>query len=220
MKNFLRIMCLVLIALFMMPEDADAQRRRKKKKKKKKKTEQVDKVDWRQKLWYGAGGTLNFGGNNFASEFAIGITPMVGYKVNNWWSFGPRFEATVNTGRFDLGLVEITRLNTFDYGVGVFTRAKSPFGLYAHLEYFLRNDEFPLNQDGTRLVGNQFPRIDTNDKIETGRELEDAAYIGIGYNSAGFSKWGYEIQLNYNLLAPEDIVQLPLDLRVGLTYNF
>ena len=207
----------------MLPEDADAQRRRKKKKKKKKKkTEQVDKssIDWRQKLWYGAGGTLNFGGNNAASEFAIGITPMVGYKINNWFSVGPRFEATVNTGRYDLGFVEITKLNTFDYGVGAFTRAKSPFGIYGHLEYFLRNEEFPLNQDGNRLVGNQFPKIDANDNIETGREFDAAAYIGIGYNSAGFSKWGYEIQLNYDLLAPEDIVQLPIDLRVGLTYNF
>ncbi len=220
MKNVLKITLLLLVALMMMPDDAMAQRRKKKKKKKKTEQKMDSGFQWQRDLWFGAGGTLNFGGNNFAREFIIGITPMVGYKVTPWLSAGPRFEVTYNTGRYDLGNGEITTLNMVDYGAGLFARAKSPFGIYAHVEYFVQGDEFPLNTAGTRLIGNDLPSIDLNGKIETDRESIDAAFIGLGYNSSGFSKWGYEIQLNYNVLAPEDTVNLPIDLRFGVTYNF
>lgn len=214
MKKLVRISLLLLIALFMMPDDADAQRRRKKKKKKKKaKTEQKSErsgANFQDKLWYGAGGTLNFGANQLGNEFTIGLSPMVGYKITPWFSAGPRLEGTIATGRYDDGRGGVVKLNAFDYGAGVFTRVKSPFGIYGHLEYFVRSDEF---------YDNGAP--DANNKLPTSRESINAAYIGLGYNSQnGFSKWGYEIQLNYNLLAPEDTINLPIDLRFGLTYNF
>lgn len=217
MKNVFKISILILIALFMMPEDMDAQNygKRRKKKKKKKKTEKVDErrssgFDWKEKLWFGAGGTLGFGGNELGNTFAIGISPMVGYKFTPWLSAGPRLEANVVSGRFNVSTNEILKLNEFDYGAGVFARARTPFGLYGHIEYFVRSDE---QWDGG------FP-ADGN-KLPTFRENVTAAYVGAGYNSQnGFSKWGYEIQLNYNLLAPENTVNLPIDLRFGLTYNF
>jgi len=225
MKKLVRISLLLLIALFMMPEDADAQRRRKrKKKKKKKKTEQTSDYRLQDHLWYGAGGTLNFANSQFGNEFVIGLTPMVGYKVTPWLSAGPRLELTYNTGRFDIG--NIVGYNAVDYGAGLFARAKSPFGIYLHTEYFVLNDqclsdgdicqvESPNNFRGERLD----PEDDT--RLLTKRVNRDAAYIGLGYNSQnGFSKWGYEIQLNYNVLAPENSVNLPIDLRFGLTYNF
>jgi len=210
MKKLIRISLLLLIAIFMMPEDADAQRRRKKKKKKKKKTEKTSEYRLQDHLWYGAGGTLNFGSNSLGNEFTIGLSPMVGYKITPWFSAGPRLEATVTTGRYDTGGGSVVKLNAFDYGGGLFTRVKSPFGIYGHLEYFVRSDEF---------YNNGFP--DANNNLPTERETSNAAYIGLGYNSQnGFSKWGYEIQLNYNVLAPENTVNLPIDLRFGLTYNF
>ena len=211
MKKLVRISLLLLIALFMMPDDADAQRRRKKKKKKKKKkTEQTSDYRLQDHLWYGAGGTLNFQGSNFGNVFAIGITPMVGYKITPWLSAGPRLELTYIMLREDFGNSRIVTGNQVDYGAGVFTRLKSPFGIYGHLEYFVKNDEY--------ISGNP---VGNENKYQTDRELVNAAYIGLGYNSKnGFSKWGYEIQLNYDVLAPENTVNLPIDLRVGLTYNF
>jgi len=211
MKKLIRISLLLLIAVFMMPDDVDAQRRRKrKKKKKKKKIEQKSDYRLQDHLWYGAGGTLNFQGSTFGNVFSIGITPMVGYKITPWFSAGPRLELTYTTLREDFGGGTIITGNQVDYGAGLFSRIKSPFGIYAHLEYFVRNDEF--------ISGNPLP---SETKYQTDRELVNAAYIGLGYNSQnGFSKWGYEIQLNYNVLAPENTVNLPIDLRFGLTYNF
>lgn len=232
MKNVFKISILILIALFMMPEDMDAQnygKRRKKKKKKKAKTEKVDErnssgFDWKEKLWFGAGGTLNFAGNEIGNEFIIGLTPMVGYKIQPWLSVGPRLELTYNTGRFDLG--NIVGYNAVDYGAGVFLRVKSPFNVYLHTEYFLLNDQ--CLSDGTicsiespnNFTGVRLDPEDTSNLL-TKRVTRDAMYIGLGYNSQnGFSKWGYEIQLNYDILAPETTTTLPIDLRFGLTYNF
>ncbi len=210
----------------MLPEDMDAQRRRKKKKKKKKKTEQKadNAINWQERLWYGAGGSLNFGGTNQQSEFTIGLSPMVGFKINKWFSAGPRAELSYTSGRVDFGFSNIITYNQLDYGGGLFARAKSPFGIYAHTEYILRGDECLTDQNGICAIENPSRfggvQITLDDKLETKRLFRDSYYVGVGYNSSGFSKFGYEIQLNYDLLAPEDVVNLPIDLRVGFTYNF
>jgi len=227
MKNVLRISVLVLIALFMLPGDADAQRYgKKKKKKKKKKTEQKSESSFnlQDRLWYGASGTLRFGGTNSQNEFSIGISPMVGYKFNNWLSAGPRAELSYTSGRVDFGFSNIITYNQFDYGGGLFARAKSPFGIYFHTEYIVLGDECLTDQNGICAIENPSRfggvQITLDDTLETKRLTRDSYLIGLGYNSAGFSKFGYEIQLNYDLLAPDDVVSLPIDLRVGLTYNF
>ena len=213
----------------MLPEDADAQRRRKKKKKKKKKakTEQKATIPFKDRLWYGAGGTLNFGSSQDISSFTIGLFPMVGYKFNNWFSVGPRIEAAATLNRYDLRNIlpvdEITQSNTFDYGAGIFARTKSPFGIYGHFEYFVRNDQFEINTNSQRLRldGTDFPQVNLDDNsVAKIREVGSSFLIGAGYNSSGFSKFGYEIQLNYDLLAPEDTVNIPINIRFGLTYNF
>jgi len=228
MKNVLRISVLVLIALFMLPGDADAQRygKKKKKKKKKKKTEQKSEnsINFQDRLWYGAGGTLNFGGTNTQSEFTIGLSPMVGYKFNNWFSAGPRIETAYTSGRVDFGFSNIVTYTQFDYAGGLFARAKSPFGIYAHTEYLVRSDQCLTDQNGICSIENPSRfgniQITTDDELETKRLTRDSYYIGLGYNSSGFSKFGYEIQLNYDLLVPSGTVNLPIEIRAGLTYNF
>jgi len=234
MKNVLRISVLVLIALFMLPGDADAQRygKKKKKKKKKKKTEQKSEnsINFQDRLWYGAGGSLNFFDVPGQSQFTIGLFPMVGYKFNNWLSAGPRVEAAytnIRIAAFDsnTGNFRTVRTNQFDFGGGAFARAKSPFGIYLHTEYLIRNDQCLTDFNGDCQVENPTSwagaRLDDDDRnLETKRLIRDSYYIGLGYNSSGFSKIGYEFQINYDLLLPDDVITSPFEIRAGLTYNF
>ena len=200
----------------MLPEDADAQRRRKKKKKKKK-TEQraKDAVPFKDRLWYGAGGALGYGGTFIgsipANILVVGLNPMVGYKVNNWLSAGPRLDVTYLSGRGRTqGGTDVYKIKAFNYGVGPFARAKVPFGIFAHTEYQWKSEVLTTGQ------------LTVDNKFETVRQSTTAAYVGLGYNNSGsgFSTWGYEFYATYNLLAPDDWSIPPLDYRVALTYRF
>ena len=200
------LIILLLSFLVAIPE-ADAQRKRKRKKRRDKdKQEQV--VPFHERLWYGGGFGLGFGGDQFSSIFQMGISPMVGYKVTNKLSFGPRVDIQYTTGRIDGG-TEIFRLNAVNYGAGV-------FGRYKFLETFFLHTEFGF-LDYVQNIAAPDPG-DRNVKVF--RAQESQAFVGLGYNSSAGGVWGTEFSLLYNLLAPDDQLALPIDFRFGITYKF
>lgn len=211
MLKFLRILSILAIILFLLPGDADAQSRRKKKKKKPAQTEQTSKLT--DKLWYGGGFALGFGSggafNLAGNEFQFGLSPMAGYKVFDWLSVGPRVEFAYLNGRYRFpNSSEVYKLNSISYAVGPFMRLKSPWNIFAHVEYSYMNIEYTDFQ------------ILPDNKLRTFREGQDAFYLGAGYNSSGFGRWGYEFYIVYDVLAPDNSVNLPFDYRFGITYNF
>lgn len=192
MKDIFKIVVLIVAIIFVLPEDAQAQRKKSSRKK--------NDFELKEKLWYGGGFNLGFGGNQFQSSFLIGISPMVGYKITPWLSAGPRLDFNYELLRVQ-NFNSVESYNIFTYGVGPFMRVKTNFKLFGHLEYQLNFVDKP---DEVNVIYNK-----------------EAAYVGIGYNDSGArSIWGYEIYLVYDVLAPQDVVRLPIDFRFGLTYNF
>ncbi|MEQ8702669.1 MAG: hypothetical protein RIC19_02055 [Phaeodactylibacter sp.] len=159
------------------------------------------------RLWYGGGVILNFLSVSGESAFTIGVSPLVGYKITDNFSVGPRFSLIYTNYRLQTGFDRVTSTNLFDYGVGAFTRYKLFRSFFIHLEYGADNEELVNGYDSF------------NDELITSRVLRSNAYVGVGYNDGG-DIWGYDIYLLYNTLAPENNVRLPIEFRFGLTYNF
>ncbi|MBB4080184.1 hypothetical protein GGR28_002814 [Lewinella aquimaris] len=151
-------------------------------------------------LWYGAGAQLGFrGGNNF-SFFQIGVSPMVGYKLNNFLSAGPRVSVTYNSYRDDLyGIKD----KYFSWSAGVFARAKIYRGLFAHGEYSLISDMEYLLAGGQARVTRAIP------------------FLGAGFNQGGGpGSTGFELLLLFRLTQPDRLNDAPYELRTGFNYNF
>ena len=162
----------------------------------------------RDKLWFGTGGTLGFSGNDFRSIFQIGLSPMVGYKVIDRVSVGPRVGVTYVSQRFRITNTAVQRVNSFNFNYGVFARVKIVPAVFAHAEYSIDNFEVAF------LNG-------SNGQIETGREVINHAYVGAGYQSAMGGVWGYEIVLLFDTLPQDDNFFLPpYVFRAGINYNF
>lgn len=157
------------------------------------------------RLWYGGGVILNFLSNNSVSAFTIGVSPLIGYKITDNFSVGPRFSLIYTNYRLQTGFDQVTSTNLFDYGIGAFSRYKLFRNFFIHLEYSADNEEIPF--------------VNSSLELETERVVRDNAYVGAGYND-GNGIWGYDIYLLYNTLAPENNVRQPIEFRFGLTYNF
>ena len=176
---------------------------------KKRKRPDPDRVETKfvDNLWYGGGFGLGFYGGNISGvqsqQFFISVSPMVGYKVTDFLSFGPRLEIGYLNARYDDN-VEIYKSNSLNYGIGVFSRAKFLNVLFGHIEYSY------LNQEVTTGIANR--------ELITRREDDTQFLIGLGYHS-GYP-FGSEISILYDLQAPEDTVDLPIILRFGFNYKF
>lgn len=211
MKYLVKTGILILLILLCIPDDAAAQRSRKKKKKKKETTE---KVEFARQLWYGGGFGLSFfsqglGGGLDGNNFAVGLSPMAGYKILPWLSVGPRLEVEYITGRYRFfGAGQVYKLNAFSYAAGPFLRAKTPINIFGHFEYQFRNEVF--------LTG----EITIDNKLKTVRQSRDAFYLGAGYHAGSPGGWGYEMGLYYDVLAPDNSTDIPIQYRFGITYNF
>jgi len=223
MKKILNIMLLMFACIFIVGvTDVDAQYG--KKKKKKKKTEQVEEDDdyfderggkLVDKLWYGGGFTLGYGGSSNRSAFNFGVSPMVGYKVTDRISFGPRLVVDYNAIRDQDRFGQVNKGKSINYGGGIFGRLKIFDAIFIHTEYSALNESFYLiDQFGDLAI-----EPGTND-LATTREISNNFYIGGGYYSGGGGGLGYEFLILYNLLAPDDVVAQPIDLRVGFTWGF
>lgn len=164
-----------------------------------------DDKKFKDRLWYGGGVNLGFGGSGGYSLFSFGLSPMVGYKFTSDFSMGPRVGFTFNNYRYRLGS-RIDKLVTVDLAGGIFARYKFFNVVFAHAEFDLTRYQYPIYNQVT----------DKLDKITVnGRD----ALIGVGYNS-GMGEFGTELYLMYNLLADENIISQPFEFRFGVTYKF
>lgn len=211
MKKILLFSFLTLFFATGMSTHAHAQSRGKKKKKSSKTDQYFDEGGFVNKLWYGGNFVLGFAGSGETSQFAIGLTPMVGYKlVDDWVSVGPRIGYIYNTvkGRGIDGAIH--RVNLPSYSFGAFARVKPFPNFFGHVEYEYENTKQYGTINGLLFV--------ENGDVVTTNVVRDNIYLGIGYNSGGLL--GYEILLLYNVNEPEDTIELPIDIRFGFTYKF
>lgn len=204
MKKILQLSVLIFAVLLCFNNDAFAQR-----KKKKKKSETDEYFDesggFAHRLWYGGNFTLGFSGGNISSVFQLGISPMVGYKLTDQLSVGPRISLLYTYYKTELAPNDIQSQDPLTYGIGAFARYKAFSNLFAHIEYEFENEaNFVI----------------LNGDLEVLTREQNNFFLGAGYNSNSGGPWGYEILLLYNLLLPENTVEVPFSLRFGFTYNF
>lgn len=204
MKKALKLTTLVLACvLFVGIQYADAQRRGEGQSDTKieKDNEYFDESGgFAHRLWYG--GMINFqlqGGNgvNQGGVLLLGISPMVGYKLNDIFSIGPR-------AQLDYAVFYQPGPNqkVLFWGIGAFGRAIVYNSIFVHTEY------------GFEGVSN----LSGDDNF--GLQNTTNFLLGGGYNSSvGSGGFGYEILVLYNFLENDDF-SLPIEYRVGFTYNF
>lgn len=163
-----------------------------------------EKSDWVKDLWFGGGINLGFSSDSYNSIFGFGISPMAGYKINSFFSVGPRVSLDYTTAKYSIGN-GVYKYNSFDYGLGVFARFKFLETFFVHLEYSQLNETY-----ATGYI--------VNNELEKYRQWRDIALLGLGYNSNQI--WSYEIYINYNFLEETSSIRVPIIYRAGITYNF
>lgn len=154
-------------------------------------------------LWYGGNVGLGYSGGSYASLFQIGVSPMVGYKIFEPFSIGPRVSITYSAYRENY-TGSVQKANTVSWSVGAFARYKIIRSIFLHTEAELENTPIYTSAKG---------------KLEVLRRQRNNFYLGGGYNSSA-GLFGYEILLLYNLNQPDNDVQSPFNIRFGFTYNF
>lgn len=161
-------------------------------------------VAFKDRLWYGGGLTLGFSGSNNSSVFAFGISPMVGYKIIDQISVGPRISALYTYQKIPL----VASFNMFDFELSAFVRFRVYQGFFIQGELGYISDQYIYQ-----------------DQFGFGKDTRNrtAEYIGIGYNFAnGQGGWGQEIAIMYDLSVGSDInsFETPWQYRLAFTYGF
>jgi len=210
MKSFKPILiALFSLMLLMLCTSVEAQRSRIKSNKKAQERnidedrETVRKQDRKliDQLWFG--GTVNLfwtNGNGF-SQFLFGLAPMVGYKVTDKLSFGPRIEIQYTAFKIQTGPDNNETFSNLNFGGFGFGRYKIFKKVFIHVESGITTQ--PILR--TNAVGDP----------EFVRELRQPVFAGLGY-----SEGGTEIYLLYDFNDPDRNLRFPLDYRFGFNYNF
>lgn len=204
MKKLFQLGLMILVLLFVFSNDTYAQ----KSKKKKSATDEYfdESGSLKTKLWYGGGFTLGYSGGTFENFFQIGISPMVGYKITDKFSAGPRVSFIYTNYRVQYG-GDVLTANPVSWDAGVFARYKIIPVIFAQVEY-----QFQNAVEGFTIVnGNELVSI---------RRQRNNFLAGLGYSSSGGSLFGYEILLLYNTTLPSNVLESPFVIRIGFTYNF
>jgi len=202
MKKITRIFTLLLLFTFIIGvSTADAQRSKKRKTKKDSTEDYFDESGgFAHRLWYGGGFNVQFGGNQFSSEMVLGISPMVGYKINNILSVGPR----VSIDYYEI-FIDGSNPRYLLWGVGPFARGKFSETIFAQVEYEIQGVS-GLNDASGRPQSNAV-------------QNRENFYLGAGYQSSGGGLLGYEIMALYNFLDNNER-SIPITFRFGLNWNF
>ncbi len=155
-----------------------------------------------QQLWYGGGAGLGFQSFNQQSSFLIALFPMMGYKITDAISLGPRLGISYQYIKIR-GQRETFKFNPVELSGAIFARAKVYRQIFGHAEYEIANEK-------NAFIINGIPTLV--------KETANNFYIGAGYNSGG--KFASEISILYNLLEDENSLDVPFSIRAGFTYNF
>lgn len=221
--KLLRLLALLLPLVCLAADDALAQRggrddgSRRRPTSRKRASERPAFLD---RLWYGAGGTLNFGSFNGTSQARIGLSPQVGYKATEWLSFGPRLSLTYNTIKGPSSDNVNRRVNLWDVGAGGFVRGR--------VLMFYGQAELGYESVGqTSVVFDQFGRqvlfVDpSTGEVETSRQGQTQLLVGVGYNpSQGGRALSSDIGIFYNVFDDAtNIFTTPWVFRIMLTYGY
>lgn len=192
MKKTVTISVLLLLFIAGLSLDAQAQRR----------DNRRSNSEFADRLWYGGGVNIGFSSTGFESIFQLGVSPMVGYKIYEEFSLGPRIALLYSHYRADFG-GGVQTANPVSWATGLFARHKLFRSIFAHVEY-----EFENAAVFDTFAGD----------LEVLRRERSNFYIGGGYNSGG--EWGYEILVLYNTLQPNNDLNPPFSFRFGFTRNF
>jgi hypothetical protein len=158
------------------------------------------------RLWYGGGFNLGFSGAPGVSGFQFGLSPMVGFKIFEPFSIGPRVMAQYNYFRARTINNDAVTAHPISWAAGVFMRYKVVPMFFAHVE---------AEYEDRPLVNIDF------DRIQVLRDRRNNFYVGAGYTtSQGHKSWGYELSVLFNLADDGQTLDLPFILRFGITYNF
>lgn len=166
--------------------------------------EPIKDNQFKSNLWYGGSAGLGFQSFNGQSTFLLALYPMVGYKLHDNVSLGPRIGVAyqhIRTAGFD---GTIYKFNPIELSGGLFARYKPFYNIFAHIEYEVASDKVPVIRGGNTPVLETF--------------VENNFYVGAGYTSGG--QISSEIYILYNVLEEGNTLQPPWSLRGGLTYNF
>ncbi len=159
------------------------------------------------RLFYGGNLILNFGSSNTYSEFNIGISPLIGFKVFPGFSVGPRGTIIYSNVKIrnQVGLPDAQESN-FTWAVGAFARYRIIPQIFAHAEYELEQVPFLFYDGSGDLV--------------TQRVRRDNFYIGGGFYSGG--RVGVEILALYNVINTTNqfYTRSPFVIRFGVVAGF
>lgn len=157
-----------------------------------------------EKLWYGGNVGLGFQSFNNRSSFLFALFPMVGYKITESLSIGPRVGAAYQHIRTTGLDGRIYKFNPIELSGAIFGRVKVIPQIFGHIEYEIATDKQSV------LNPNGIPQI-------ASRTVNNF-YIGAGYTSGG--RIASEISLLYNVLDDGTTLNTPLVIRGGFTYRF
>ena len=170
---------------------------------------QVENFNEAGDIWYGAGAVLQYRGGSFSSQFRIGINPIVGYKLNNFLSVGPRASIVYNAYRFDVRGGGRLNSRNWTWSVGAFTRAKIYRGFFVQAEYSLLSDV---------VITGVNP---TNGQLDEIRSTRAVPFLGAGLSQGGGpGATGFEILIMFRLTQPDRLNDAPYEFRTGINYNF
>ncbi|NND05413.1 MAG: hypothetical protein HKN87_03450 [Saprospiraceae bacterium] len=191
MNNKYGLAVLVMLLMIISASEASAQSRRSR-----------STSNFAQQLWYGGGAGLGFQSFNQQSSFLIALFPMMGYKITESISVGPRLGISYQNIRVR-GQFETFRFNPVELSGAIFARAKVFRQIFGHAEYEIANEKNAFVIGGTPTLI---------------KETANNFYIGGGYNSGG--KFASEISILYNVLVDDNSLDVPFSIRAGFTYNF
>lgn len=205
MKNKIIVFLAIFCFTAFFSTDAQAQR------KKKSTTDEYfdESGGFKHRLWYGGNINLNYTGD----AFNIGVTPMVGYKIFEAVSVGPRFKIDYLWQRFQYSNGDNVDFKATTFGFGAFSRAKFLGQFFGHVEFEFENREVADLSNGGVVADPDDPT-----EILTERVNRNNFFLGAGYTSG--TQIAYEMSILYNVFHPEDSDLLPIEIRVGFTYNF
>ncbi len=206
MKKALQLLVLVAVLMISFTHDADAQRR----------SREVDEYfddrgNFTDRLWYGADFTLNFFSIPNGTAFNAGIAPMVGYKITDALSVGPRVEILYRGERYNIGTGTDLKFNSTNFGVGAFTRLKVFDQYFLHAEY-----QALSNETGEIFLVSNNP---IEYEVVNSRNWEDHFFLGGGYGVSGGGV-GFQVSILWDLLQEFSSSNIPLYYRIGVNYKF
>ena len=171
---------------------------------------------FKHRLWYGGNFNLGLSGSNGSSYFAIGLTPMVAYKIIGGLSAGPRIGISYTSIKSYNTQYKISSAGLTDFSLGAFTRYKAFQNFFVQAEYEYQNQE-DVNRVRDR-DDNILIQLGADGKPIKARYDRTNYYAGVGYNSGGLV--GYEIMGLYNFNIPTNSPEQPFSIRFGFTYKF